>query len=72
MVYTGSQIERGSKVRLYVKLSKSEDPIVILGEIANCARHNQFLRGYRIGIRFTNIKAQDLKKITAYIAENRD
>ncbi|MDP2210110.1 MAG: PilZ domain-containing protein [Candidatus Aquicultor sp.] len=72
LVHAAGEIESGTKVKITIELNKHDEPIVVLGEVANCKKHNKFARAYRVGIRFTHVKEQDLHNIVAFIKNRED
>jgi len=72
LVHAANEIESGIKVKITIELSKHDEPIVIVGEVANCKKDNKFARAYRIGIKFTQIKEQDLHNIVTFIKNRED
>ncbi|MCL6473316.1 MAG: PilZ domain-containing protein [Firmicutes bacterium] len=66
LIHTAGEIEKGTRARILIELAKRE-PIIILGEVTNCSKPGKSSRVYRIGIRFIDVKKEDLLYIANYV-----
>lgn len=71
LVHAASGIVRGTGVKLSIELPQHNDAITIMGKVAHCSKSHRDARAYKIGIRFHNVKPQNMKAITDFIEQSR-